>query len=424
MPSDNVKLTKRVVDSASPKGRIYTLWDRDLAGFGLRVQPTGVKSYIAFYRIGVGRGAKQRQVTLGKSTAITCEAARREAQKYIGSARAGEDRYDAIRKAENENITVSRIIDLWLVEAAPYNRRTGKKRKASSVLNDLNRLNAHVRKLIGHRPVGSLGKSDIEKLRDDIVNGKTACEVKTKKHGVRRVKGGAGTAKRTISTFKSVLSFAVDREFMVDNVALGVKLAPDKKCERFLSVEEAQRVGAVLAEWERQDRRMSGVRIVKLLLLTGARTAEIEELRWSEIDFDQSFFRFDETKSGKSVRPICREALQILRHAPRRHDDLVFPNKKLTGPYRGTQSVWRDLRVEAGLPGVRKHDLRHSFASFGVSSGLSLPIIGALLGHLRPETTHRYAHLADAQARQAAMDVGGIVNKALSPGKADGTATP
>lgn len=113
MPSNNVKLTKRVVDAAVTKARVYTLWDCDVAGFGLRVQPTGVKSYIAFYRIGVGRGAKQRQVTLGKTTANTCEAARREAQKYIGLARVGEDRYDAMRRAENENMSVSRVVDLW-----------------------------------------------------------------------------------------------------------------------------------------------------------------------------------------------------------------------------------------------------------------------------------------------------------------------
>lgn len=413
MPSDNVKLTKRVIDGATPKESAYTLWDRDLAGFGLRVQPTGVKSYIAFYRIGVGRGAKQRQVTLGKSTAITCEAARREAHKFIGAARAGDDRYDAIRRAENENLSVARVIDLWAEEAAPINRRTGKQREKAGVLNDINRLDAHVKPLIGRRPIGALAKSDIEKLRDDITNGKTACEVKTKKHGVRRATGGAGTAKRSISTFKSVLSFAVDRGFVVENVALGVRLAPDNKCERFLSTEEAGRVGAVLAKWEQHERRMTGVRIIKLLLLTGARTAEIEGLRWREIDFDQSFFRFSETKSGKSIRPVCPQALEILRLTPRLHDDWVFPNKKLSGPYRGTQSVWRDIRVQAGLPDVRKHDLRHSFASFGISKGLSLPIIGALLGHLRPETTHRYAHLADVQARQAAIDVGGVVSRAF-----------
>lgn len=298
-------------------------------------------------------------------------------------------------------------------EAAPINRRTGKERKKAGVLNDIYRLNAHVKPLLGQRPIGMLTKADIEKLRDDITIGKTACVVKTKKFGLRQVKGGEGTAKRTIRTFKSVLSFAVDRGFIVENVALGVRLAPDNKCERFLSEEEAGRVVAVLAKWEARERRMSGVRIIKLLLLTGARTAEIEELQWREIDFDQSFFRFSNTKSGKSIRPICPQALQILRSTPKQHNEFVFPNKKGSGPYRGTQSVWRDIRVEAGVPDVRKHDLRHSFASFGISSELSLPIIGALLGHLRPETTQRYAHLADSQARQAAVDVGGVVGAAL-----------
>jgi len=416
--AEKIRLTKRIVDAAKPAEKPYIIWDKDLAGFGLRVQPSGVKAYIASYRIGVGRGAKQRRVNVGKSNAMTCEAARREAQVYISTARVGDDRREEIQIAEERiaDITVATAIEIWTEEAAARNRRSGKKRKPANILNDVNRLKAHIVPLLGKRLLSSLAKPDIEKTRDHITDGKTACTVKTKKHGVRRVTGGPGTSTRTMRTFKSVLSYMKDKGLIEVNVALGVKLEPDRQCERYLNEAEASRIGTRIAIWESHNRRMSGIRIVKLLALTGARTAEIEELWWSEIDFDQSFFRFDESKSGKSVRPLAPEALEILRSAPRLHDQWVFPNKYGAGPYRGTQGVWRDLRQEAGLQDVRKHDLRHSFASFGLSNGLSLPIIGSLLGHLRAETTQRYAHLADAQARQAAKDVGGVVSGAFAAG--------
>ncbi|HOP18468.1 MAG TPA: site-specific integrase [Amphiplicatus sp.] len=416
MSDERKRLTKRVVDAAKPLAKAYILWDSDLAGFGLRVSPSGAKAYIASYRVGVGRGAKQRRVSIGRSSAMTCEAARREATVYIAAARTGDDRreevhFDAASAAKD--LTVKEAIELWRAEAAPRNRRNGKKRRQKNIDNDVNRLNAHVVPLIGKRLVSSLTAQDIAKLRDDITEGKTACVVKTKKHGVRRVTGGAGTATRTIRTFKSVLSYCVDRQLVPANVAIGVKLAPDGQSERYLTVPEAAAIGKRITIWESQDRRMKGIRIIKLLALTGARTGEMEELEWTEIDFDQSFLRFGDSKSGKSVRPLSPEALEVLRTAPRLHPKWVFPNKYRTGPYCGTQGVWRDLRKEAGLNDVRKHDLRHSFASFGLSEGLSLPIIGTLLGHLRPETTQRYAHLADAQARQAAVSVGGAVGAAL-----------
>ena len=85
------RLTKRVIDAAQPESKVYFIWDSDLSGFGLRVQPSGTKSYVAFYRIGTGRGAKQPQVAIGKSNTITCDAARKEAQIYLANARIGDD---------------------------------------------------------------------------------------------------------------------------------------------------------------------------------------------------------------------------------------------------------------------------------------------------------------------------------------------
>jgi site-specific recombinase XerD len=106
-------------------------------------------------------------------------------------------------------------------------------------------------------------------------------------------------------------------------------------------------------------------------------------------------------------------ALGLLKQWPRTNKTWVFPSETGETPYQGIGKVWREVRKEAELEDVRLHDLRHSFASFGISAGLSLPVIGALLGHKDVSTTQRYAHLANDTARQAADEVAGVVAIAI-----------
>lgn len=153
--------------------------------------------------------------------------------------------------------------------------------------------------------------------------------------------------------------------------------------------------------------------------MTGARRGEIVELRWSEIDFERGFLRLAATKSGKSIRPISGAAQRLLAEAPRVHPVWVFPDANMSGPYQGLPKVWRLIREQAGLEDFRMHDLRHSFASFGAANGLSLLVIGALLGHENTSTTQRYAHLANDSARKAANDVANLVANAMGTGGDD-----
>jgi len=120
-----VKITKRVVDLAAPKKSPYIIWDKELSGFGLRVAANGRKAYIVSYRVGVGRGAKQRRVSIAASNTMTCEMARKEAQVYLANARLGEDRreeIDAAAKAKAD-ITVAKAIEIWHAEAVDRHAR-------------------------------------------------------------------------------------------------------------------------------------------------------------------------------------------------------------------------------------------------------------------------------------------------------------
>ena len=160
-----------------------------------------------------------------------------------------------------------------------------------------------------------------------------------------------------------------------------------------------------------------------MLTLTGARSSGITGLKWSQVDFDQGFLRLDKSKTGKSIRPLSGVALQFLRDWPREHKTWVFPAATGGSAFQGIQKDWRAIRQEAGIEDLRIHDLRihdlrihdlrHSFASFGVAAGLSLPVIGALLGHKDVSTTQRYAHLANDSARRAATSVADMVANAM-----------
>lgn len=413
MPEMSLKLTKRSAESLSPNSRKYVAWDSEVSGLGLRVMPSGSKSYILKYRIGRGRTAKMRTITLGKIGDLTPEAARRTARDYKAEARLGQDPLRQEEEQSQRAPTFAELFEQWKLKAAHINRRTGAVRKPQNVKLDVDRMVIHVLPLLGDKPVDEIKLADISSVRDHITKGTTRTYVKTKPRGVRRASGGSGTAKRTIGILSSVFSYAVESEMLERNPCKGVRLAPGKNNERFLTEAEAGRLGEVLKKWESRENAKQAVTIIRLLSLTGARRSEISGLKWSEIDFEQGFLRLGDTKTGMSIRPISKLALDLLARQPREHKEWVFPASTGRAAYQGLSKMWRQIRSDAGLDDVRLHDLRHSFASFGAAKGLSLPMIGALLGHKSVATTQRYAHLTNSAAQQAADEVGKIVGGAM-----------
>lgn len=413
MATRREKLTKGVVSAAKPAASRYMIWDTDVKNFGLRVMPTGARSYIVRFRIGKHRSARERLVTIGEADQFTPQAARAKAREFQVNGRLGIDLDEELRKATAAPMTVSDAIDKWIKEAAPINRRTGAARRAKNVKVDVDRLEIHVRPVLGNKPLLHVTKADIEKLRDAITEGRTAVTKKTKLRGVRNARGGAGTAGRAVRTLSSVFAYAEDHELISRNPCRGVKVQPSRKCERYLSKDEAVRLGKVLDAWMLKDKATTGIAVIRMLTLTGARCSEITDLKWSEVDFEQGFLRLGTTKTGRSIRPLSSVALDFLSRWPRTNQTWVFPSETGQTPYQGIGKVWRDVRKEAKLEDVRLHDLRHSFASFGITAGLSLPVIGALLGHKDVSTTQRYAHLANDTARQAADEVASVVAVAI-----------
>ncbi len=404
--ADTVKrarITKTAVDDAEPQAERYTLWDTELKGFGVRVTPQGTKTFIARYRVGGGRTGTLRQQVIGRYGALTAEQARKDAKSLLADATRGKDPQGA-RADDRAEMTVSTLCDLYLAEGCST-------KKAGTLYTDGLRIKRHVKPLLGHLKVSKVTKADVERFMVDVAIGKTRTDE------AKQVRGGKGTAARTVGMLGSVFSFAVDRGLRTDNPVRGVKRYRDRKMERFLSPKELGALGDVLADLEGKGFSPSTIAIVRLLALTGARKTEIAALRWSEIDIERGCLRLADSKTGAKVIPLGAPAMKVLGDLPRHEcSEYVFPHHAdISRPHGRIDHAWRVICKRAGLDATRIHDLRHSFASTGLAAGHGLPLIGKLLGHANVTTTGRYAHLADDPVRAAADRISETIAGAMRP---------
>jgi len=404
------KLTKKVVDAAAADpARKIMVWDAELKGFGLRVTPAGIKSYVVGYRTAEGR---QREFTIGKhGSPWTCDQAREKAREVLRSVADGIDPL-AEKSAARSAMTVSELADLYLSDG-PAEKPN---KKARSWETDRALLKAHIRPLLGARTLKGLTRADIGRFQMDVADGKSARKTEAKQ-GRRKVLGGRGVAARATATLKAMLSFATGRKIITENPASGVQLLKQEKVERFLSEKEVAKLAEAITKLEDETILAPAFAgIFRMLMLTGCRVGEMESLQWDWIDAERGLIRFPDSKTGAKVTPLPSPAADLLAHFPRRSGDpFVFPaTRGAWGRISGLPKAWSEVRAAAGLPDLRLHDLRHSFASFAVADGASLYLVGKVLGHKQASTTEIYAHLrddplkavADATARKIAAAMG------------------
>lgn len=409
------RITKRFVDAAKPTAADVVYWDDDLAGFGLRVRPSGARSFVFAYRTGGGRRGRQRKMTLGTVGNLTPDGARKAAQDASNAVGRGKDPA-ADKMAQRADMAVAELIEIYLRDG-PASRPA---KKASSWASDAANLRRHVAPRLGRRLVGTLTKADGERLQADISAGRTRAPVTAagaKRRGRVRVTGGKAVAARATAAFRAMLTWAVDRKHAKANPLAGIRLNKLKGRERILSDAELARLSETAAAMEAEGVNAKGLTIVRLLALTGARRDEVASLRRGFLDFDRGVARLPDSKTDEKIIPLGAPALAMLAAWLERssgdRDDYVFPAERGDGHYQGTPKVWRDLRKRARLPGVRLHDLRHGFASIGVGMGQSLFIVGKMIGHRRTQTTERYAHMQADPVRVAADQVARRVADAM-----------
>ena len=192
------------------------------------------------------------------------------------------------------------------------------------------------------------------------------------------------------------------------NPAKNIARFKEVKRERYLSEQEISALWQLLNSNDAQKlASRSAIAAIKLLMLTGRRLGEVLSLKWAYIDLATRIMRLPDTKNGTLTVAINEAALEVLLELRAvSKSDYIIPGHRHNQPLVNLQKPWRAIRAKVGLENVRIHDLRHTFASVGAGLGMSLPIIGRLLGHTQSATTARYAHLGQDPVKVAADAIG------------------
>jgi integrase len=384
-------LTKRTIDAlaydpAGPNQQIA--WDEgEIPGFGVRVYPSGGKSYVLVYRTKEGR---PRLLTLGKHGVLTVQQAREQARTALLGARSGSDPVEARQKARRGE-TVRDLASMYIERHAKPHKKTWRE--------DERRLNKWVVPAFGSRKVVDVKRPDVARLHHKI--GEDA----------------PYEANRVLALVAVMFSKAAEWGLLDDgapNPAARVQTFKERSRERWVTPAELPAlVTAIGAEPSPYIRAA-----VKLYLLTGLRRSELLQLTWKDVDFDRREIRLADTKAGRShTVALSAAAVEVLRELPRQLGSAhVFPGRVEGQPLVNIAKSWRRIRRRAEMEDVRLHDLRRTVGSWLATSGASLPLIGKVLNHSNASTTQVYARLAEDAARVALEEHGERIGPMLAVG--------
>ena len=416
----SLKLTRRTIDGLAPRETPFIAFDRDLAGFGVRVMPSGARSYIVEYRPhGGGRSVAKRRLTIGKVNALTPEQARKAATDVLAKVRLGGDPAAALAE-KRKALTVDALCEAFEAEhlAMKVKPRTAEAHGLALT---------YLKAAHGSAKADSLTRAQIAALH-------------VKMHGTPYA------ANRALAVWHKLYSWGTLRGFIPDglNPARGVERYREHGRERFLTGAELARLGDTLnlAEteglpWQIDETKPTSkhlakshnrrsildpfaIAAIRLLILTGARLREILNAEWTQVDFERGILFLTESKTGRKPVYLSAAAQAVLADLPRIADNPhIIAGAKGGAPRADLKKPWDAVCRVAGLKGLRLHDLRHSFASVGAGASLGLPIIGKLLGHTQPSTTQRYAHLDADPLRRAADTIGATIVAAMGGKRSD-----
>jgi integrase len=445
----NMRLTKAFISTLVPapdrasRGLDTIFWDAALAGFGCKVTPKGSKSFIYQYRAPDG---KSRRLTIGRTTKFSQDAARRLAEKAENSVRNGGDPMGN-KKAERAADRLGTTIDDFLKACAGRVRRN---QIAASTRDAYRWQLRHVKedKLAAVR-TKDITRRQLEALRDRLLE--KPLPQRTSILSRQTVTGtlSIDTVNNTLRALSAMFGWARQQEIVNTNPAERLGQFQSTEVANYLTDDELSRLGSVLRQYENEN--PIAVAITRTALLTGMRRDEIVFLRWSEVDFEAGTITKAEYKSSRTAKTKrrgkhasgrviaitdpARLVLELAEGWHLRGNEFVFPSQRQrskahtrkngvlvelpkapTGPYGGLKRFWDKVRVAAGIPHVRFHDLRHTVGSVAVSSGLGLKITGAILGHAKAGTTERYGHVNRTAQQRAAGGVAQAIASALDAG--------
>ncbi len=390
------KLSQKVIADLRPQaGAQYMCWDLNLKGFGVRVSPAGTKTFTLKYRTKAGR---VRWATLGRVGDLSVDEARDNARTMRGDVAAGKD---PLRELDTSRgaVTVADAASRFLTEYVAAKRKPRTFAAYRQIVDSV------IRPRLGSLPIRDVSTDEAVTLH-------------------YRLRGTPTHANRVLAVLSKLLAWSVQAKLRPagPNPCQGIERYRERQRKRYLTADEYARLGRALKDAKRTQTIGPGaLTAIELLLLTGARPAEITTLQWSHVDLKRAALRLPDSKTGAKTIHLSPDAVRLLKRWPRWADSpFVFPGMRrgVRGDHLHGSTLshaWAVLRAAARLEDCRLYDAaRHSYASMAVSThGLTLAAIGEQLGHSQPATTSRYAHLHDEIARANATKIGGSIAAAL-----------
>ena len=370
-----VRLTDAVVERLRPREIEFTVWDSRIAGLGVRVRPSGHRSYV-WQGSANGRPAR---VTIGPVGLKTIEEARRDCLSLMFQERSGDRKADAFVPLFSDFAT------------GPW--------KEAFLDNFKPRRRADLARELQRQLLPSFGALRLNHIRPRHVEAWFDSYSQV----------APGGANKTLETLRRIMKFAIASGHVNSDPTRGVKRNRRPPLTRFLSRQEIARLYKTL---DRMVAKRPSCRpradIIRLLLLTGCRRNEIVRLRWCEVH--GATLRLSDSKTGPREVWLSAAAQALVERQPKVGSAWVFPSPRdIARPYGDGLELWYRARKEAGITDVRLHDLRHTYASHAVMSGVPLPIVARLLGHSRCYMTLRYAHVHDRDVEAAAERTGAAI---------------
>lgn len=362
------------------------LCDKQTPGLYLevRAKSQGTATYYLRYKNEAGKTCHQK---IGRTCEITLVDARRKALELKAEIAKGRDPR-AEQKAHRECPTLD---DFFEQQYKPYS-----KARKRSWARDEQLYRLRIKKDFGDKKLNRITRQDVSVFHTALISDGLApasCD-----HHAKLV--------------RRMLNLAVEWGYLEKNPVSGIKLLnPDNKLENYLDPEQLERLVHVL----RTDKARTVCNIALFLLSTGARLNEALTAKWEYVSLDKRIWRIPATTSkSKKIRtvPLNSSAIELLESlGTRGKHEYLFVSEITKKPITAVHKVWERLREEAGMPNLRIHDLRHTFASLLANSGRSLYEIQHILGHSDPMVTQRYAHLSQGSLQDAANCAGALIGK-------------
>ena len=384
-------LTERVIRDAKPAAKRYIIWDRQVAGLGVKVFESGSKAYVLSYRV----GGRKRLVTLARCSEMSLKAARERAGFELVRIRDGEADPLSRREEARRAPTMAEFIAQFFEVEAPA-RIARERMKAATVEVYRYQADKHILPAIGRHRVADVTRADIERM-------------------VASLPGPSRN--RVLALASRLFTLAEKWELRPPgtNPTRHVERAREEARDRVLAPSELAALAKALADAGAGS--PANVAAVRFAAVTGLRIGEVLSVRWEDVDFETGRLTLPETKSGRRVHDLSSAAVAVLAALPRIGDWAFTNNGKAPATYKRVRETFARAASAAGLENVRLHDLRRSFMTNAALAGAGAHVLRDLLGHRDTTMADRYIRSLSNPVREAREQVGATM-AAMMDGKA------